>query len=388
MSSLTAWMRVRMRRRSVSSLVSPGPRVPMPPPSRDSAVAGADEPRQQVLQLRELDLQLAFARPRAAREDVEDQLRAIDDLAADLLFDLAQLRRRQLVVEDDDVDARLGARRGERLDLAGAEKRRRDPASAAPAARAARPRRRPPRQAGELVERALGVEPPRAPGDQADERRALARGYALRAEACLNLVPMQSRRRARAGLVAGDVDDRRRRPAGRRPGVEQQIDPLAERPLDVVRDRPSPAAPLEVRAGRRERPAARAAQIARATACAGTRTPTVPRAAGHSRRAAPAARQQQRQRPRPERVRERRADRRQRARAAPRPARCRRRQRQRALGRASLDGEDARDRRGAKTDRRRGRTACRSASRRCRRALDRRPPLPASDVSVRRGGRR
>ena len=30
-------MRERMRRRSVSSLVSPGPRVPMPPPSRDSA---------------------------------------------------------------------------------------------------------------------------------------------------------------------------------------------------------------------------------------------------------------------------------------------------------------------------------------------------------------
>ena len=30
-------MRMRMRRRSASSLVSPGPRVPMPPPSRDSA---------------------------------------------------------------------------------------------------------------------------------------------------------------------------------------------------------------------------------------------------------------------------------------------------------------------------------------------------------------
>ena len=51
-------------------------------------VAGADQPRQQVFQLRELDLQLAFARPRAAREDVENQLRAIDDLAADLLLDL------------------------------------------------------------------------------------------------------------------------------------------------------------------------------------------------------------------------------------------------------------------------------------------------------------
>ncbi len=66
--------------------------------------ARADQPRQQVLQLRELDLQLAFARPRAPREDVEDQLRAVDDLAADRLFDLPQLRRRQLVVEDDDVD--------------------------------------------------------------------------------------------------------------------------------------------------------------------------------------------------------------------------------------------------------------------------------------------
>ncbi len=35
-SRLTDWMRCRMRRRSVSSFVSPGPRVPMPPPSRDS----------------------------------------------------------------------------------------------------------------------------------------------------------------------------------------------------------------------------------------------------------------------------------------------------------------------------------------------------------------
>src|SRR5262249_47824754 len=60
-------------------------------------VAGADQPRQQVLQLGELDLQLSFSRPRAPREDVEDQLRAIDDLAADGLLDLPQLRRRQLV---------------------------------------------------------------------------------------------------------------------------------------------------------------------------------------------------------------------------------------------------------------------------------------------------
>ena len=87
--SADRWMRWRMRRRSVSSLVSPGPRVPMPPPSRDSAVAGADQARQQVLQLRELDLQLAFARPRAPREDVEDELRAIDDLALEALLEVA-----------------------------------------------------------------------------------------------------------------------------------------------------------------------------------------------------------------------------------------------------------------------------------------------------------
>ena len=45
------------------------------------------------------------------REDVEDELRAVDDLALDRRFDVPQLRRRQLVVEDDDVGVRLGARR-------------------------------------------------------------------------------------------------------------------------------------------------------------------------------------------------------------------------------------------------------------------------------------
>jgi hypothetical protein len=70
----------------------------MPPPRRESA-GPAPPARQQVLQLRELHLQLAFPRARAAREDVEDQLRAIDDLAFGLLLDLPQLRRGQLVVD-------------------------------------------------------------------------------------------------------------------------------------------------------------------------------------------------------------------------------------------------------------------------------------------------
>ena len=50
--------------------------------------AGAHEPGQEVFELRELDLHLSFPRPRAPGEDVEDELRAIDDFTTDLLFDL------------------------------------------------------------------------------------------------------------------------------------------------------------------------------------------------------------------------------------------------------------------------------------------------------------
>jgi len=140
-------------------------------------VARADQPRQQVLQLRELDLQLAFPRPRAPREDVENELRAIDDLAIDLLFDLPQLRRRQLVVEDDDVDAGFGARGGERLDFARAEERGRirfgpflQHAQHDVGARRLR-------EAGQFVERPLGLEPPRPAGNESDERRAFLTRY-------------------------------------------------------------------------------------------------------------------------------------------------------------------------------------------------------------------
>jgi hypothetical protein len=44
--------------------------------------ARTDEPREQVFELRELDLELAFARASALGEDVQDELRAVDDLPA------------------------------------------------------------------------------------------------------------------------------------------------------------------------------------------------------------------------------------------------------------------------------------------------------------------
>src|SRR5712672_3640057 len=66
--------------------------------------SGSHEPRQQVSQLGEFHLQLAFARPRAAREDIENQLRAVDHLSVDALLDLSKLRRREFRVEHDNVD--------------------------------------------------------------------------------------------------------------------------------------------------------------------------------------------------------------------------------------------------------------------------------------------
>ena len=82
-------MRRRAMRRSLSSCDSPGPRVPTPGAERAAAAAEALEvlplpahPRQVVLELRELDLELALGADGVLGEDVEDQLRAVDDAAS------------------------------------------------------------------------------------------------------------------------------------------------------------------------------------------------------------------------------------------------------------------------------------------------------------------
>ena len=60
--------------------------------------------RQQILQLRELDLQPAFTAARALREDVENELGAIEHFAREKIFQIASLRRRKFVVENDRSD--------------------------------------------------------------------------------------------------------------------------------------------------------------------------------------------------------------------------------------------------------------------------------------------
>ena len=53
-------------------------------PRQRDALAG--EPRQHVFQLRQFHLQTPFSGARAAREYIENQLRAVDDLDADRRF--------------------------------------------------------------------------------------------------------------------------------------------------------------------------------------------------------------------------------------------------------------------------------------------------------------
>ncbi len=59
--------------------------------------------RDQILQLRQLDLGLAFTRTRVLGEDVEDQRGAVDDLHPQLLLQVPQLAGRELTVADDGV---------------------------------------------------------------------------------------------------------------------------------------------------------------------------------------------------------------------------------------------------------------------------------------------
>ncbi len=61
------------------------------------------QPRQHVLKLRQLHLQLALAGPRMARKNVQDQLRPVQHPARQRRLKIAQLGGRQVVVEEHQV---------------------------------------------------------------------------------------------------------------------------------------------------------------------------------------------------------------------------------------------------------------------------------------------
>ena len=76
----------------------------------------AGETRLQIAQLRDFDLQFALERARALREDIENQLAAIDNAELELVFEIARLRGAERVVEDRE---RRAAFVGEFADLGG-----------------------------------------------------------------------------------------------------------------------------------------------------------------------------------------------------------------------------------------------------------------------------
>ena len=74
-----------------------------------------------VLELRQLDLELALGGVGVAGEDVEDHRGAVDHRHPELLLEVALLARRELVVDRDEVRVRRLQQRLELVDLARAE---------------------------------------------------------------------------------------------------------------------------------------------------------------------------------------------------------------------------------------------------------------------------
>ena len=88
-------------------------------PRQRGALAG--EVRHEVFQLRQFDLQLAFAAVGVLGKDVENQHGAVDDLEFGALGDGAALAGRQALIEDEQVGAHLQAAHADLVQLAAAE---------------------------------------------------------------------------------------------------------------------------------------------------------------------------------------------------------------------------------------------------------------------------
>ena len=65
--------------------------------------AASPQPRQQVVQLGQFHLQLALPAASSAGKNIQNQLGAVNHLQVQFALQIAQLRGREVVIEDDQV---------------------------------------------------------------------------------------------------------------------------------------------------------------------------------------------------------------------------------------------------------------------------------------------
>ena len=187
---------------------------------------GAREARQHVLELRQLDLELALQAARPTGEDVEDQLAPVEHLDVQLLRQVALLRRAQVLVDEDDAGMRGGDLVFQLGDLARADVRRRRDAADGLADGRDRLDAGRARETVELAQRLLGADPrlrvtARGVRDT-DEDRALG----LRADALRSAFHRSPLRRR----ITQSWWHRRQRTERARVAGLEQIDQHRERP--------------------------------------------------------------------------------------------------------------------------------------------------------------
>ena len=130
----------------------------------------ASHPRKVVFELRELDLELSFGAPGVLREDVEDELGAIDDARLQRILERALLGGAELVVDEQDLGLRPGVRLLELRELALADEGARIRVGAVLHELADRSHTRGARELAKLGELALAVDPFR---EHTDDEAAL-----------------------------------------------------------------------------------------------------------------------------------------------------------------------------------------------------------------------
>jgi hypothetical protein len=95
--------------------------MPMPPFLAGQVAPEAGEAREEMLQLGQFDLELAFAGPGSLGENIKDERGAVENLAIEDPFEVAALGGGKFLVEDDGVDVGPAAMLGELIGFAFAD---------------------------------------------------------------------------------------------------------------------------------------------------------------------------------------------------------------------------------------------------------------------------